>query len=730
MNAFFGRAAAVCAILGLVLACPACSDDGSGDDSCADDNSKLSLEKKAALSVSHVGAAAKPLYSFDASSLSGPKAYAFVVSNTASALSARPLTITEIDMVETDGKGKIVSNSAFSCLHKGKSCADTTWGVIIPDGYDKACIKGTPVSSEEFMIRYDHGGVQGERKLLVRLWVEGDPEYKDKPLEVRFSAAIGSARLECSPAIVDFGKIAAGKGATEEIKCTSIGSAPVVIAKAELFSKTDPPLTVGMGGWILSLKQPYTGKPEIVIPPGKALAMHATLTALGTDEPVGATMHIFSNDPSKDKVVVQMLANQTGPCFKLKPGSHDFGDVPVGGNEQIEVQLLGCGTEPAVLESVALDAGSAGDFQLDFSESTGKAPTKDNPLVVQPNGLQKFKAMCKPSTLGKTLTGKIKLVSKDGTERFMALSCTPVDLCKPTALIDVKPGTTVIPQTPLTLSAGPSKACPGQALTGYKWTVSQPNGSVATFSPNDAAKIVGLVPNVSGTYTFGLTVSDASGTKSEPAKVKVEVLPDNKLHVELTWVQLGDKNKGDKKGSDLDLHLAHPLASQVKGQGDLDQDGKPDPWYAQCYDCFWFNCKPGGNNKAVWGSLADLDDDATVDLDDTDGWGPENISIKYPEQKVNGKEAWYTIGVYVFSDVGMGPSVPKVRVFLDSLEVFNKKGPPMVTKDMWCAAKVKWDGTAAAADVKKCFSGQGKELRPKYPFKTPSFKCPAPLNPP
>ena len=673
------------------------------------------------------GQAAKGQYGFDASTLSTPKFYVFQVLNTESLQTARPMTIESILIAETDGDGKVVAKPAFSCSAGGVACSDAKFRPIIPDGYTADCVPKDAVKSEEIILKYDPTGVTGLRKAFVRIRVAGDPDYNDKSFDMLFQTAEGQARISCTPEVVDFGQMAAGQSATEKIECRSIGTSPLVITKVELLSKENPPLTVGLSTkWILSKAEPYEGKPELKIGPGAVLAMAATLTKVPDDAPIGATMHIYSNDSSRDKAIVRLFANSTGACFTVKPSLHDFGDVAVGSIGQREIQLKGCGSEKAVVHTIALQKGTHPDLSLDFTSIGGKAPTAEAPLEVYPNATQSFTVLCKPSALGNDIKGAVEIEDTLGNKRSVTLTCKPAKLGKPTACIDVKPSTTVIPQTPLNLSAACSKPPPGKQLVKYKWSVLQPQGSVAVLS-NNASPTPALVPNVAGDYKFTLVVTDDAGVESPPAHIDVHVLPDNKLHIELTWVQAGDKDKTDNKGSDLDLHLAHPLAPKVKGQKDFDLDGKPDPWYAQCYDCYNLNCKPGGQPQ--WGDPADFSDNPTVDLDDTDGWGPENISIKSPQKKIDGSDAWYWIGVYAFNDVAMGPSIPKVRVFLDSTEVFNKKGPEMVTKDMWCVGKVRWDGAPSSTDVKPCFpNGEGTELRKKYPFLVNTdFKCPPPM---
>lgn len=73
----------------------------------------------------------------------------------------------------------------------------------------------------------------------------------------------------------------------------------------------------------------------------------------------------------------------------------------------------------------------------------------------------------------------------------------------------------------------------------------------------------------------------------------VVVVPEEAVHIELIWDTPGDADQTDEgpvAGADMDLHLAHPLASGA----DLDCDGKPDPWFDTNFDCFGLTANRNG----------------------------------------------------------------------------------------------------------------------------------------
>ena len=171
------------------------------------------------------------------------------------------------------------------------------------------------------------------------------------------------------------------------------------------------------------------------------------------------------------------------------------------------------------------------------------------------------------------------------------------------------------------------------------------------------------------------------------------------FRVELVWNTPGypdQSDAGPEAGSDVDLHVAHPLADV--GQ-DHDGDGSPDPWFDQPYDVFWFNPHPN------WGTPEIGADDPSLDRDDTDGAGAEVISLRRPENN-----AIYRVGVHYWSDHRYGPSTATVRIYIDSTRVFSETAN-LVNHDLWDVATIAWpSGTVTAIT-----QDGGKKITPAYP---------------
>ena len=271
----------------------------------------------------------------------------------------------------------------------------------------------------------------------------------------------------------------------------------------------------------------------------------------------------------------------------------------------------------------------------------------------------------------------------------------------PIAVITVQEGAQVIPQTLLHL-VGDQSSSPLGEVTKWVWKVEQPEGSVATFSPSANFSNPTFLANVAGSYLFSLEVEDAWGTPGcEPAFAEVIVIPDEAVHVELLWNTPGDPDPADsgpEAGADLDLHFLHPYATpgQPNGTGSLG-------WFNTPFDCYWFNPAPN------WGSVnPDILDNPQLDLDDTDGAGPENLNLALPENGMT-----YSIGAHYWADHGFGSSFATIRVYLFGTLVFEKAAVELENNDLWEACTLDWP-EATVTPI-----GNGSQILPDYkdPFR-------------
>jgi len=165
-----------------------------------------------------------------------------------------------------------------------------------------------------------------------------------------------------------------------------------------------------------------------------------------------------------------------------------------------------------------------------------------------------------------------------------------------------------------------------------------------------------------GENTVTVTVS-GEGEDISSHSITVNLIPYT-LRIELIW------DTGNN--TDLDLHFIRPDGTYNDPDDPIEP---PDP----IGDCFF------GNPNPDWGLPGVGSDNASLDRDDIDGFGPETITLMQP----------YEVGVYgllvnYYSDNGTGFSATAtVRIYIHEILVatFSRS---MVVDDIWDCATIDW----------------------------------------
>ncbi|HJL03880.1 MAG TPA: hypothetical protein RMH85_03930 [Polyangiaceae bacterium LLY-WYZ-15_(1-7)] len=198
-----------------------------------------------------------------------------------------------------------------------------------------------------------------------------------------------------------------------------------------------------------------------------------------------------------------------------------------------------------------------------------------------------------------------------------------------------------------------------------RWTrVARPDGSDAGQPAPRRGLATTYTPDVAGEYVLRATATDSDGMTDE-CEVTIFAVNDQGLRVEMSW----------DTGTDMDLHLLDPAATRWFDEGtDL--------------DCFYRNCDEAPYPD--WGVGGVGEDDPRLDIDDRDGFGPENINIDDPAPGT------YRVGVHAFS----GEARVTVRIYcggtrLEPRQVF---GPVSVGRssgvEFWRVADVSIDAAS------------------------------------
>ncbi len=405
----------------------------------------------------------------------------------------------------------------------------------------------------------------------------------------------------------------------------------------------------------------------------------------------------------------------------VTPSAVKFGAKLVGQLNSLSVELANTSGAELRIHRIELEAGSSPTFSLDFKSlpghGDGSAPSLGSPVIFKSGDKATVTVRFVPAKLT-PLDAKGVPVPEVGSVRIESSGPEPVITVPvsgigaekecPTAVVVIKEGEKVIPQTNLHLFGDQSFA-PTGAVVKWQWAAKQPPGSASVFVPSSAFPNPTFECNVAGNYQFQLDVWSAEGIKScVRAEVSVVVIPDEAIHVELVWNTPNDPDQtdqGPEAGSDFDLHFVHE--QKAVGDFDVDKDGVPDPWFDQPYDAFWFNAHPN------WGGLdPSADDDPSLDRDDTDGAGPENLNLNVPE---NG--AVYRIGVHYWHSHSYGKSFATLRVYIYSNLVWEVGDVSLEEKCLWDAVRIDWP----TAKVTAVPNPKGAGPRITCPYVNPYF---------
>lgn len=216
------------------------------------------------------------------------------------------------------------------------------------------------------------------------------------------------------------------------------------------------------------------------------------------------------------------------------------------------------------------------------------------------------------------------------------------------------------------LDASRSSA-PDGAIATYRWSLlERPQGSQASV-PDERARETYFLPDKTGTFRIQLEVAaDGSPGCSATDVVEITATSTDKIRVRLTWSTPGDADETDDRGTDLNIHY-------------LNADEPGANWNEAPWDIYWQN--PRGN----WGDEGSPADDPKLDVDDTDGAGPENIVHPNPEP------GRYSVAVEHYDASGFGPSDAKVTIYVDGTIVQTYTRSGLSGSDVWYVADIVYD---------------------------------------
>ena len=533
-------------------------------------------------------------------------------------------------------------------------------------------------------------------------FLSNDPDNSSITLPIEGTSA--SADLIVTPATVDFGRVNAGMVVTQEVTVTNVGTASALVDGIALngsmdfsvmFNGEDPIANPGI------LSDP--DQDEVAgISSANEMILSVTYEPL-LEGPDFGELIIVSGGL---EINVPLTANAATPCINLifpetvssDPNSIEFGPSLINATTTQEVVVESCGGEALSIEGIRLEGSETyalGDgvppmYPALLSAATdGDRPTRSFNLNFSPTEAEVYE-------------GTLIIDSNDPVNselRIPILGLGTVNAC-PVAAVTT-PEVNVLPLELITLDASPSVDAdgPGGRPVRYDWVVTQrPMGSTAQpverftnpLQPADGGVDDDVTTpqaqffvDLAGEYVIELTVTDELGFSAPSdscpqadATIYINSLPDEDIHVELVWTTPNDSNETDSEGTDVDLHFLHPEGFS---------------WSLPPLDCYY------GNKTPDWGPSGPVGN-PSLDIDDTNGAGPENINLDDPQftdQTSTGGP--YRIGVHYYSSGGFfgggleyGASDVTIKVYLFSVLEAEWTRRLNTTDNFWEVAGIIW----------------------------------------
>lgn len=483
----------------------------------------------------------------------------------------------------------------------------------------------------------------------------GDPEpgprIRVDPRELRLDAAPG------------------GPATFATLRVSNQGGGELVVEEIDLNAGPDSPLTLSFseGSPVDRLPASLTGEAA-----DDFIELRLRFEPARAGEQSGR-VRIRSNDPDRGEIVVPIIARAGGACLAAAPMELDFGGVPAGQRAERTVALTNCGVGAVTIRGFDFAPGASPEFELTERPRL--------PFRLEPGVGARVVVSYTPGDDGGdggALVVRADLADAPDLQIRLFGRGVPVDPvggeCDVLARIVGGQAWARFPDDDQALAVVPLQTIElrgelrGGRAAAFQWSVTQrPDGSTARLNPDDRGQEAALLIDLAGDYTLELVVTDAQGQQCGPSRLFVEAVPDEDIHVQLVWDTPADPDQTDRgfgAGADVDLHLLHPLGS----------------WFCAPRDCYYANPDPD------WGAPFDGSDDPSLDIDDTDGAGPEIINLDNPVDN-----PVYGVGVHYFNDHGHGPSFATLRIYIHGVlrfEIADRQLP--ATDAFWNVGTIAW----------------------------------------
>jgi len=373
-------------------------------------------------------------------------------------------------------------------------------------------------------------------------------------------------------------------------------------------------------------------------------------------------LRIKSDDKCKSVFDIPLTA-QTKPSGKIKVKTLDdtpddevlvFSDVLSELVNQVEISNEGS-SNLKIMSVTISEKQSKNSNEMGFFIQEAPEPG----ISIAPGDTMTLDVGCRnDKEYPSPLTGELLIVNSDVTEygvnqnKRIALKCGPNVDKFPTAKLKCEPETVSVYQW-ATMDASDSTDSDGESKENlrYLWNFSSTPGGISLdivddsnragspLNGNSSNKInrAAFQAKIKGAYTVRLVVINDKEISSIPAECTINAVSDDDLAVKMLW---------NNKNADIDLHLIKPDGTFGDNQT----------------DCYFWNCSPQYSGaRPDWGVEGETKDDPFLDIDNTDGIGPETVTINKPENGL------YKVTVHAY-DTTKGPSTVVVKAYAHGVE--------------------------------------------------------------
>ena len=393
------------------------------------------------------------------------------------------------------------------------------------------------------------------------------------------------------------------------------------------------------------------------------------------------TLVIVSNDPDNPRYTVPIIANSDTPCMRVEPSVLEFPSVSVGTSSTKTVKLTSCSAVPLVVSEVIRTTGRGSEF---FTHVLNSANT-----ALQAGEHADLDITFSPTEVG-TSSAAYTILSNDPRQpnaRLDVIATASSNRC-PTAsararlssssawskTLDLAPLDTVILD-------GSLSSDPESSNLQYFWSIKKVDANIP---PRDSTSQIvadgdkaSFFLDLAGEYVICLDVADGENMMScNTDCVQIRAIPRDTIHIQLVWNTPADTTSGDDDGTDLDLHLMSLPDGTWGDEGNAERNDGTDVFFL--------------NRQPVW-HVNGQNEYPSLDIDDKDGDGPENINLNQPAPC-----RWYAIGVHYYQDYAFGPSYATVRAYINGKLRFERANIGLKqTGAFRQVALMFWDGSDA-----------------------------------